>query len=190
MFSLRSDQVHPIGDCRAVIVFLHTESRPHLIWLSEEKEGKELQGQNTGTWTWRFLCPFMHWTLFTHYTELCYTICNSVANNCPSKFMHGHSSRGQCVTSHWGISSSGLLSADISTALRQIWREGILFVLFLLFKGARKLKEESSPMWFCLQLRIQALSSYYREKSLPSQDPILSGFSWWKRRLASTSPWL
>lgn len=72
----------------------------------------------------------MHWTLF-----YCYTTHDPVANNCPSKFMHGHSSLGWCVTSLWGMPSSGVLPATISTALRQMWRDSILFVLVYFWKG-------------------------------------------------------
>lgn len=65
----------------------------------------------------------------------CYTICNPVANNHPSEFMHGHSSLGWCVSSLWGMPSSGLLSANISTALRQMWREGYFLFCVYFWKG-------------------------------------------------------
>lgn len=71
-------------------------------------------------------------------------------------------------------SGACLLLVCCQPPLVQPWdkreEKAYFFGLCLLLKRAGKLKEENPPVWFCLQLRIQALSLYYGEKSLQGQN--------------------
>lgn len=156
----------------------------HFIWLSGEKEGKKLQGQITTTWIWRFLCPFMHWTLFiaTPSATLLLTITHQ--SSCMVTALLGG------VSPHSGVC---LLLVCYQPTLEQHWdkceeRDTSCFVPTF----ERDQETQGGNLSYLILLAAQDpgfVSILQRKISAESRpDPILSYFSWWKS--ASTASWI